>query len=232
MAYTELKYFAIQDSTPEFIVDTLDVAFDQINVNLDILETYVDESGWKLGPRFLEHLDGTQKVRMRLGNLRSSTIAVASQQDYSPNDESQFFSGKVVWNGDGEINDQSAAFLVCAARQFSDPSATIANRACAVTRVAAMVLHEVTHVVTLKWRWWNESRPRSIQGFFQFHMDERLGLSTGGTLCQQTDWPCGVGWGPGKPCNWREVQRNVSTLFNLNVCQMESPASGQTYENQ
>ena len=80
----------------------------------------------------------------------------------------------------------------------------MANRYGALLEVAAVIVHEMNHVM---WRL-GEKRAWSMEGFFRHKVQDWLGIADA-DLCGQTNWTCGVSTKGSNGCGLSDLQRKV-----------------------
>ncbi|NOY24489.1 MAG: hypothetical protein GXP62_01315 [Oligoflexia bacterium] len=115
--------------------------------------------------------------------------------------------GSVVFNED---------LLACERALKANADYTISERACVLLDMSALIVHEVRHTC-----WTNETGAYSVDGWFRYNIQKRLGISTA-TFCGQTSWRCGTSTSSADGCKNRTTLRDdvisIADATSPSVC--------------
>lgn len=194
MAWIEMEFCRVPDDMPAADRDFIDEAFFQLNFWRPVIESFF--SGRRdSGDNLFRHFDGRSKTKVKtkehLRGIGTAALGRLAMLD-------AVGTGRLLLDQD---------LVRCCRRIHSGEVATfeqggaqvpftLGDRYWALLEVAAIILHELNHVV---WRL-GEERATCMEGFFRFHVQDQLGIQDF-VLCGQTAWPCGDCAGRQPGCN-------------------------------
>jgi len=180
--YEEGTWCKYRDSVAAEDRAYIDLAWAMVVDNLDLIEDYFSsrDEDWRC---YQDALTGSDKVRLDVDSMDG-------------------FRGKGwgdIGRGGSVIINQD--LLVCERHLMANSHYTISERACVLLDMSALIVHEVRHTC-----WINEAGAYSVEGWFRYNIQQRLGISAD-KFCGQTSWRCGTSTSSADGCKDRDTLR-------------------------